>query len=527
MTRSRLRALFARVLDAPDAVVSVAPDARWGEFSSNFPLHSAQTTGRSSDEIGQTAIQRLGPHWAGRVVFEAGRLQFHMSDEHFLSELERATREGAHYGASNALAGQRILVEYVSSDPTGPLPLGAGRHAAWGESLCRLLEGAGARVSREFYLNDQTSSPKLRALGEEVWGAYQNAFGQNAPAPGAFARTLGGEWARRDGAKWLAVPVEERLEAATQFALERAVELQKSSLERFGTRFDSWVRESDLARDGHLDRALEMLAARGTTYERDGALWLRTTEFGDDADRVLRRATGRATYFAGDVAYHAWKFERGFDAILNVWSAGHKPYIARTKAALRAAGLDEGKVEFVTVEDAALERDGAPIRLGLGGGPLVLDEEIEEVGADTLRWFFCAKPASKTAVVDLEIAARDDESNPAYAAQLLPSRLATMRRALEGRAPAASESGEWSTGERELARLVALWPDCLESAASERAPHKVADFVGQLARAARELSRHNAPSLAPTTRRLELLRAAGNVATAALRVLGVEAREQF
>ncbi len=529
MTRSDLRALFGRELDAPDVIISVCLDSNRGEFVSNWPLQNAKARRQSPAQIGQTALERLGSFWPGRIVLEGGRLHFFMSDDTFLLELERATREGAHYGASNTLNGQRFLVEYVSSDPTGPLPLGAGRHAAWGEALCRLLEGAGARVTREFYLNDQTSSSKLRSLGEEVANAYGSAFGQNAPSANAFARTLGGEWARRDGAKWLSSSSEERIEAATNFALERAVELQRASLERFGTRFDSYVKESDLARDGHLERALSLLSERGLTFERDGALWLRTTDFGDDADRVLKRSTGRATYFAGDIAYHLWKFERGFDLVFNVWGAGHKPYIARTKAALRAAGLDESKFEFLTVEEATLERDGAPIRLGLGGGPLVLDEEIEEVGADALHWFFTAKPANKSAVVDLEIAARDDESNPSYAAQLLPSRLATIRRTLEGQLSATSSAseGQWNEGERELARLVALWPDCAQNAATSRAPEKVAEFVSQLARATRELSRHNAPSLAPTTRRLELLRAGGNVATSALKILGIEAREQF
>ncbi|RYX85228.1 hypothetical protein EON83_06435 [bacterium] len=529
MTRSALRALFAQLLDAPGVIITVSPDANWGEFTSNFPLQSAKARGQSAEEIGQTARERLGSHWPGRIGLERGRLQFFMSDEHFLLELERATREGAHYGASNSLSGQRYLVEYVSSDPTGPLPLGAGRHAAWGEALCRLLEYAGARVSREFYLNDQTTSSKLRSLGEWVVNAYSGAFGQNTGPSDAFSRTLGGELARRDGAKWLQSAPDERIEAATTFALERAVESQRASLERFGTRFDSWVKESDLERDGHISRAFALLAERGLTYELDGALWLRTTQFGDDADRVLRRASGRATYFAGDVAYHIWKAERGFDRIFNVWGVGHKTYIARTKAALLAAGLDADKFEFLTVEEAALERDGVPIRLGLGGGPLVLDEEVEEIGADALHWFFTAKPAAKTAVVDLEIATRDDESNPAYAAQLLPSRLATMRRQLEGRLSVSpeAEQGDWNAGERELARLVALWPDTVESAATERAPEKIADFVSQLARATRELSRNTAPSLAPTSRRLELLRASGNVAASALKILGVDANERF
>lgn len=529
MTRRELRALFARLLDAPNAIITVSPQPHWGEYTSNFPLQQAKKRGQTPAQIGQTARERLGPFWSGHIVLEQGRLQFHMSDDTFLLELERATREGAHYGASNFLAGQRILVEYVSSDPTGPLPFGAGRHAAWGEALCRLLESAGARVSREFYLNDQTSSSKLRALGESVANAYSSAFGRNTGLSTAFARTLGGEWARHEGARWLQESPEDRLEAATNFALERAVELQRTSLERFGTHFDSWVKESDLERNGQIERVLAQLTERGLTFTRDGALWLRTTEFGDDADRVLRRASGRATYFAADIAYHSWKAERGFDHVLNVWSAGHGPYIPRTKAALRAAGLDESKFEFLTVEEAALERDGLPIRLGLGGGPLVLDEEVEEIGSDALHWFFVAKPASKVAAVDLEITTRDDESNPAYAAQLLPSRLATMRRALEGRLSSTAPGDEdaWNPGERELARLVALWPDCLENAAKDRAPEKVADFVSQLAKATRELSRQNAPSLAPTTRRLDLLRAAGNVATNALKILGLDANERF
>jgi len=543
MTRHALRELFAELLDAPDAIITVSPDEKHGEYTSNFPLQSAKNRGQSPDELGETARLALSPHFDGRVGYFQGRLLFFMSDEHFLSQLDRATREGAHYGQSSVLAGQRFLVEYVSSDPVGPLPFSAGRHAAWGETLCRLLEAAGARVGREFYLNDLTSSSKLRALGERVANSYARAFGQGEGESDAFARTLGGEWARRDGAKWLESSPDERIEAGTLFALERAVESQRASLEGFGTRFDAWVRESNLERDGHLEGAVALLSDIGVTFEQGGALWLATTGFGDDTDRVLRRQDGRWTYFAGDIAYHAWKAERDFDCVLNVWSAGHKPYIARTQAALKAAGLDDKRFEFLTVEDATLERDGAPIRLGLGGGPLLLDEEVEEIGADALHWFFTAKSASKTAIVDLEIAQRDDETNPAYAAQLLPSRLAAMRRALEGQtgAPAHKESelstGElegvkwsylaWNPAERELARLVALWPDCVENAAKERAPEKVADWITHTARATRALLHASPPSLAPTARRLELLRAGGHAATSALKILGIEAREQF
>lgn len=506
----------------------------FGEFTSNTPLQLARQLRQTPEQIGHTLIRHLAAHFPGRIELHHGRLNFYMSDDHFRSTLEQATRDGAHFGAGQTLAGQRILVEYVSSDPTGPLPFVAGRHAALGEALCRLFEFQGARVTREFYLNDATSSTKIQLLGESVANWYLEAFGRGrarleGDLSDGFVRGIAAELARRDGAKWLEVTPAERMAAASSAALDSAVAAQRSTLERFGVRFDEWVSETSLRTDGRVERLLNLLQERGFTYEKDNALWLQTTKFGDDADRVLKRQNGQPTYFAGDIAYHIWKGERGFDRIINLWSAEHQPYVARTKAALQAAGADLDRFEFLICEGAVLKRDGSPLRLGSGGGPLLLEEELGEIGADALKFHFLQAEVSKIAAVELE--SRDDESDPAYAAQLLPSRLARLERETQGRmggsAQTMPDTIEWTPGERELARLVALWPDEAAEAARERQPARVTRFIGELANATRELLQKSGAPSAPLPQRLQLLRAAQSAATGALKILGIEAREKF
>ncbi len=558
--RARLSDIARREFGIEISPVFTRARDGFGEWTSNAPLQIAQISGRDAASIGHTLISFLAPHFAGRIEFLKGRFNFFMSDDFLRSTLELAAREGAHFGAGDALAGQRILVEFVSADPTGPLPFLAGRHAALGESVCRLLENQGARVTREFYLNDATSSSKIRSLGEGVAHWYLEAFGRgqnsgtngsgagasntgaNGGAGDAFVRGVAAELARRDGAKWLDASRQERVEVGAAAALESAIGAQKSTLERFGVRFDDWVSESSLRREGRVDATLQKLQERGFTYEKEGALWLQTSKFGDETDRVLRRSNGELSYFAGDIAYHIAKGERGYDRILNVWGAEHEPYIARTKAALEAAGSDVSRFEFLVCAGATLKRDGATLRLGSGGGPLLLDEELGEIESDALKFHFLWAPRGKVAEIDLEIARRDDETNPAYAAQLLPSRLAQLERQAQGRigvsigassAPSYSsspESPDWSPGERELARLIALWSDEAGEAATHLAPDRVARFVLEMSDATRGLLHQSAPVSdlgARISQKMELLRAAKSASVVALRLLGIEAREKF
>ena len=367
---------------------------------------------------------------------------------------------------------------------------------------------------------------------------YLKAFGQDSVAPdgafdNAFVRAVAAELTRRDGARWLGVSSEERLAACRQAALDAAIESQRATMEKMGTRFDAWVSETAMMDDGRVAAAIELLKSRGQTYENAGALWLKTSEFGDDADRVLQRGDGSPTYFAGDIAYHLWKAERDFDAVINVWNATHETYVRRTRAALRAAGAPDEKFEFIIVGGANLKRDGVPLRMGLSGSEILMNEELQELDGDRLKFFFARAEPNAVAEVDIETAARDDENNPAYAIQLLPSRLARMSREAQGRAAdvagvkASVNEAEWSAGERELARLVALWPDTASEAAARRAPALVASFALEMARATRDLTAATSPAQTPAALRLELLRAAGFVAASALRVLGIEARDRF
>ncbi len=548
MTRHRLRRHIARIaqIEFGAVIEPIFTRARpgFGEWTTNAPLHIARLTGRDAGAIGDTLISRLAPDFAGRIELTDGRLNFFMSDDHFRAVLETAARQGAHFGMGESLAGQRVLVEFVSADPTGPLPFVAGRHAALGESICRLLEWQGARVTREFYLNDETSSSKIHALGESVAGWYLHAFGRGkgAVASGAdegFARGVASELARGEGAKWLDSDPQERIARCAQAALESAIAAQKSTLERFGVRFDDWVSESSLRREGRVESALQTLQKGGFTSEKEGALWLSTSKFGDETDRVLRRQNGEITYFAGDIAYQLGKAERGFERIITVWGAEHEPYIARTRAALQAAGCEVSRFEFIVCGGASLQRDGATLRLGSGGGPLILEEELGEIEPDALKFHFLSAPRAKVCAIDLEIARRDAESNPAYAAQLLPARLARLERETQGQmgnqtGANQAESADWSAGERELARLVALWPDEASEAALGREPARIARFVSEMSDATRVLLAASAPGAilgailgAALPQRLQLLRAARAAASAALRLLGIEAREKF
>ena len=269
MLRAHVRRLIQAQLPNVNFAVTRPPQpAARRIFQQRAAPGGARDAAERPEQIGQTLRARLSPAFDGRIELVAGRLNFFMSDQVIVQALERASREGAHYGSGDALAGKRVLVEYVSSDPTGPLPFAAGRRAVIGEAICRLLEDQGARVTREFYLNDATTSSKNRLLGEGVASWYLRAFGQDAPAPdgafdNAFVRGVAAELTRRDGAKWLDVSSSERLAVCSQAALEAAIESQRATMEQIGTRFDDWVSETQMMQDGRVASAIELLKERG------------------------------------------------------------------------------------------------------------------------------------------------------------------------------------------------------------------------------------------------------------------------
>lgn len=537
VTRQTLHRQLEALLNGESSTrfwVRQAQNPRHGEFVSNFALVVAAQSGQPVAPVAPVAqrlIEQLLARqflWMGSVEERKGFLNFRMNDETLRSTVEAALAQGTGFGAGSSLQNRRVVVEFVSADPSGPLPFALSRMAAVGDAICRLLVFQGAGVTREFYLNDDETSAKMKLLGESVASHYLTILGQpHEPPEGmlddAFVRSLAENIAQRDGSAHLLMSDEERAARFAHQAVESAVQMQKNSLQRFDVRFDVWTSEAALKRENRVENAIVKLREGGLLYERDGAQWLQTSKFGDEADRVLVRANGRPTYLASDIAYHVFKAERGFDLLLNIWTGEHRPYVERTRAALASAGCDAEKFEVLPCEGARFLKDGRPVSRGKSGGAWSLDDALDELDADTLKFFLLRQNADERVAIDDEIARRDDETNPAYAARLLPWRLQTMIAQMQAMpdAPAESDNAntEYSIEEREVVRLVALWPDTAENAALERAPHRVAAFLSDLSKAVRDAlktSRPNAPAAS-----IDVLKAALVVSQNALHVLGM------
>lgn len=491
-----------------------------GVYASNIAHVLAAKIGSDPNAVADK-IEREWPHRDMPVGSERGFLNFRMSDDVFTSAVRQALEQGRDYGTSKALAGRRVNVEYVSADPTGPLTLQHARIAATGDALCRLLEGQGAVATREYFLNDNETSSKLKLLGESVAALYQEAFGRDASPPegalrDSFTRAVARDLAAQSGNSLLLLPEGELTSQCAHQARETAVEVQKQALRKFGSFFDVWTSESALSRDHLVENVLAKLRETGHSYEKNGVVWLASTKFGDEADRPLVRADGY-TYLAADIAYHAYRFERSFDLLFNIWTGEHRQYVARTHAALAAAGFPEDKLEVLICEDVTLLRDGEPVQVEEGEPSL--DDALEEIEPATLRFILLLEDAQEPLRLEIENARRDDESNPGYAARLLPSRLGTLLRQAE--AGGAGESGE---AEKQLARFVALWPDELEMAAQDRCPQKVARFVLEMSDAVRGLAASGGSDVGASP---ETLRAALTVAENALRSLNIEPQARF
>lgn len=499
-----------------------------GEYSSNIALALAAKIQSTPAAVTGDLVQQLQQKLENiDCVAAQGFLNFRMNDDSLHTSITRALTEKERYGASSKLAGRRINVEFVSADPTGPLHLHHARIAVAGDALCRLLALQSADVTREYFLNDIETSSKMRLLGESVAAFYEREFGRDQELPeGAldddFVHQVAAQIAAREGNQFLLRPDAERLAVFAHEAREAAVESQKKTLRALNVSFDVWSSESALYGDGRVASILEKLQNSGHVYESGGALWLRTTSFGDEADRPLRRKSGEFTYLASDIAYHAYRFEHGFDLLLNLWTSQHEQYLSRTCAALRATDYPVEKLEVLTCESTRLLRDGNAV--GDGDSAAVLEVALEEIEAENLRFLLLLADWNEVALIEIETASSDDESNPAYAARLLPSRLSTLIGQSEALGDESNASGEWTNSERQLARFVALWPDEIASAISERRPQHIARFVLEMADATRELLSAARPDRSTP---VGLLRAAHITAGNALRALGIEPRDNF
>ncbi|HLH64691.1 MAG TPA: arginine--tRNA ligase [Solirubrobacteraceae bacterium] len=527
-------AVLADPSQTPPLLLERPRRAGQGHYATNAAMALAPLARRPPRELAERLSAELsvlmGDDLERLEVAGPGFINLFLSDGWHRRALRRVLAAGERHGAGGARAPRRVLVEFVSANPTGPLVAASGRHAAYGDSLARILAHHGHSVWREYYFND--AGGQIRLLGESV---RARARGEEVPDGGYH-----GEYVRE---------LAERIEGAASLDADevaaRAVALLldeiKATLARYGVRYDGYFSERTLheGSPSYVQRALDAVAAAGHSYEAEGALWLRTTSFGDDKDRVLRRSDGRVTYFAADLAYMLQKLERGVQLQLLPVGSDHHGYVARMKAACAALGGDPDDVEMPLIQFVHLVEGSQRAAMSKRRGDFVtLDELLDEIGVDVTRFFMLQRSHDRTMDLDLELARRQSPENPVYYVQYAHARIASMlaRVADQRLAQALDPSCDWGDGglqsaERELIRELVAFPDEVCEAAERRAPHRIAAYALSLAQQFTVFYRDcRVIGVAPAeveSLRLALSKATGLTIAIALGLLGVRAPDSM
>jgi arginyl-tRNA synthetase len=476
----------------PDIELSKPRRKGFGDFSTNVALVLGPKLDRPPREVAGELVAALpsAPFVERVEIAGPGFINFHVTDDWLHDTLREIARRGEEYGRVPA-HGRRVQVEFVSANPTGPLHIGHARNAVLGDALARLLEAAGWSVEREYYFND--AGGQMDRFGSSVQARYLQLLGRKAEVPedgyhGAYLIDVARDIRAREGDGLADLPDDERFERLRAEGATRVLGGIRSTLERFGVRFDEYVSEARLAERGEIADAVERLRQAGTVYEADGAVWFRATDFGDDKDRVLIRGTGAHTYFAADCAYLIDKFRRGFDHLIYVWGADHHGDVTRVRGAARAMGLDVGAVEIVLYQFVAFLRGGEPVKMSKRAGAFIsLDELIDEVGADAARFTLLAQSNDSTMNFDIEVVKRQSLENPVYYVQYGHARIASLLRNAQEQGVVLKDVSQVDLGrlaaepELDLIRALAEFPTLLEAAAALRAPYKLTHYAQDLA----------------------------------------------
>jgi arginyl-tRNA synthetase len=513
--------------------------AAHGDYATNVALQHAKALKRNPREFAQALIDALPPaDWLDRAeIAGAGFVNL------FLTPSARQQIVGAvlaareRYGRSDERAGERIMVEFVSANPTGPLHVGHGRQAALGDAIATLLEWQGASVTREFYYND--AGQQIENLAVSVRARAQEILGEHGTFPEEGYR---GEYIRELAQRYLDEVGHDLgdIESIRKFAVAELRREQDRDLVAFGVRFDHYYLESSLYTTGRVDATVDRLVTSGRTYDQDGALWLKTTDFGDDKDRVMRKSDGGYTYFVPDVAYHVTKWERGFVRAINVQGADHHSTVTRVRAGLQAVaiGIPPGYPDYVLHKMVTVMKGGEEVKISKRAGSYItLRELIDEVGRDAVRFFLVYRKADTEFTFDVDLARSQTEENPVYYVQYAHARVCSVLKQAgvsAGEAPTALADADLapltSAYEDALLRRLADFPDELANAAREMAPHVVTLYLRELA--AEFHSYYNAERFLVDDPRLKRARlalvvATGQVLRNALTVLGISAPEQM
>ena len=476
----------------PDVLLEVPPQKEFGDFATNIAMQSARIAHKSPRMIADILLRHLDAPWLEKAeVAGAGFINFFLKHDIIYDTLCHILEQGKQYGQAPLRAEDTVQVEYVSANPTGPLHVGHGRGAAYGSALVNLLRAAGYNVQSEYYIND--AGNQMNNLAASVNARYLELLGKKAEIPengyhGADIIDTARAIIEQDGDKYLQMDEKDRLEIFKNRAYEEKLKALKRDLESFNVTFDKWFSERTLHPEA-IKKACETLKGNGNMYEKDGALWLKSTAYGDDKDRVVIRDNGVPTYLAADIAYHKNKYERQFKKLINIWGADHHGYVARVKAAMAALGLDPNQLEILLLQMVSLFRNGELVKMSKRTGQAItLNELIEEVGTDAARYFFIMRSLDTQLDFDLDLAKSHSNENPVYYIQYANARIFSIYKQI-------AENGDvfdmtWKNTkwdklkeERELALIkkMAAYPEEIRKAAADRAPHRIAHFAYEMA----------------------------------------------
>lgn len=529
--------------EVPAVAVETPKDTANGDWASTFAMQCAKPLRMAPRKIADALAAQMaldGTCFSEVSIAGPGFLNFTLGARWYADTLEAVETLGRDYGRTRAEHPEKIMVEFVSANPTGPMHMGNARGGVLGDCLSEVLAWAGNDVTREFYIND--AGNQVDKFAHSVEGRYIQALkGEDAVAfdaswyQGADIRELAGELINIHGSALLDLPEEERRQIIVEYGLPANIRKMERDLERYKIKYDVWFRESGLHESGFVEETVALLEKAGATYEKDGALWLRSTDFGCDKDDVLRRANGFYTYFAADIAYHRNKFAvRGFDRVINIWGADHHGHVARLQRALDAIGLDGShRLEIVLMQLVRMMQGGEVVRMSKRTGKsLTLSDLLDEISVDAARFFFNSRAAETQMEFDLDLAVKQDSENPLYYVQYAHARICSVLRSVEAANPSAKPDLTLLTeeDEKQLIKAIALLPDEILLAARDRDPSKLNKYAVQLAGRYHKMydsCRVKCNDAALRDARLVLCRAARQTIENVLSIIGVEAPERM
>jgi len=543
---ARLTAAIARAgFSLPEgsrADVEAPREQGHGDWASSIALSLAKSARRPPREVAAAIVAALDvdPDVLDAVELAGpGFINFRLSPAWVRETVRRILEAPEEFGASGAGGGERILIEYVSANPTGPLNVVSARAASFGDALIRILNAAGYAADGEFYVNDW-------GLQAELFGAsVRTRFAEfhQKPAPpipeegytGGYVGEIAAKIDAKEGVAWLALPEREQRLAFGRRAIDLMVDRQRAQLEGFGVRMKRWYREQTLHDEGKVARMLERLASEGLIEDREGARWFRSSRFGDQEDRVMVRSNGLPTYFLPDTAYHEDKFARGYDRLIDLWGPDHHGHIVRMKGVLRALGHDPERFEVIILQWVKLLRGGEVVKMSKRSGEFIsMEDLVEEVGVDAARFFFLLRRAESPLDFDLELAVKRSEENPVYYVQYAHARIVHVldyarAQGVSDPDPSSTKLDTLAEPETEaLLKALAAFPSLVAGAAKSREPHRIPIYLKELAAKFHAFYHHHRVVTADAERtaaRLLLTRATGAVVKRGLGLLGVSAPE--